>query len=81
MEATPNAVCDMEAKPTQYAMIMEAKPTQYAMIMEAKPTQYAASPSRRSRASESFEAEQSIRVLRGGAEHPSPYTRMGRAGS
>ena len=33
------------------------------MIMEAKPTQYAASPSRRSRASESFEAEQSIRVL------------------
>ena len=53
----------MEAKPTQYAVIMEAKPTQYAMIMEAKPTQYAASPSRRSRASESFEAEQSIRVL------------------
>ncbi len=54
----------MEAKPTQYAMIMEAKPTQYAIMMimdsEAKPTQYAAtrSPSRRSRASESFEAEQ-----------------------
>ncbi len=28
----------MEAKPTQYAIIMEAKPTQYAIIMEAKPT-------------------------------------------
>ncbi len=27
MEATPNAVYDMEARPTQYAMIMEAKPT------------------------------------------------------
>ena len=25
----------MEAKPTQYAIIMEAKPTQYAVIMEA----------------------------------------------
>ena len=25
----------MEAKPTQYAIIMEAQPTQYAVIMEA----------------------------------------------
>ncbi len=25
----------MEAKPTQYAIIMEAKPAQYAVIMEA----------------------------------------------
>ena len=35
------SVVNLEAKPTQYAIIMEAKPTQYAIIMEAKPTQYA----------------------------------------
>ncbi len=42
MEAKPTQYAMiMEAQPTPYAMIMEAKPTQYAMIMEAKPTQYA----------------------------------------